>query len=256
MFCESLSLLQYLGFTISPLLLLRRNYNYHDQRNFCCELDFLIRLQVDFKYLLVELLLDFLPQMLLSRKHSNPEQDDDPPGAWSSSAFPSGHEKPFDRHSFGRMDLPAFSIQENESVGAEHLSTSSRRLASFAFNDEGFGIEHTISHPQNGPAYDEEPPDKNDFEDQPKREHSYRTILPGEITPYLGLRARLTQIPINRWTILILLVLARMCILFDGLNTNFTSAQQEATSACSKVEDIGSTLASMPHYLSLGGEFQ
>ncbi|KAF3765990.1 hypothetical protein M406DRAFT_227067, partial [Cryphonectria parasitica EP155] len=72
------------------------------------------------------------------------------------------------------------------------------------------------------------------------------------ITPYLGLRARLSQVPINRWTVLLLLVLVRMLILFAQLNTNLVSAQQEATAACSKVEDIGSTLASMPHYLSAG----
>lgn len=44
-----------------------------------------------------------------------------------------------------------------------------------------------------------------------------------------------------------------MLILFAGLIDDFTGAQQEATSACARVEDIGSTLASMPHYMSQGG---
>lgn len=95
----------------------------------------------------------------------------------------------------------------------------------------------------------------DDFEKPTRREELYRAVLPGEITPYLGLRARLTQIPINRWTILLLLVVARMVILFDGLHSNLNNAQEEASSACSKVEDIGSALASMPHYMSLGGRF-
>ncbi|KAK1751164.1 plasma membrane fusion protein PRM1 [Echria macrotheca] len=72
------------------------------------------------------------------------------------------------------------------------------------------------------------------------------------ITPYLGLRARLSQIWLNRWTVLLLLVLARVVILTGGLNTNLESAKVKALSACTKVEDIGSAMASMPHYLSVG----
>jgi len=77
--------------------------------------------------------------------------------------------------------------------------------------------------------------------------------VPGDITPYIGLRARLTQIPINRWTILLLLVLARLIILFESLDTNLTEAKQVASSACVKVEDMASAMASMPYYLSVGG---
>ena len=73
-----------------------------------------------------------------------------------------------------------------------------------------------------------------------------------DITPYLGLRARLSQVWINRWTILLLLVLARTLIAITGLNNDLASAQKEAMSACSGVEDKGSALASMPYYLSSG----
>ena len=75
--------------------------------------------------------------------------------------------------------------------------------------------------------------------------------LPG-ITPYLGLRARLSQVWINRWTILLLLVLVRTLIAISGLNHDLGSAKAEALSACSGVEAAGSALASMPHYLSAG----
>ncbi|KAL0940573.1 plasma membrane fusion protein prm1 [Colletotrichum truncatum] len=72
------------------------------------------------------------------------------------------------------------------------------------------------------------------------------------ITPYLGLTARLSQIWLNRWTILLLLVLLRIVILIASLNDNVDEANTKALTACSKVEDIGSAMASMPHYLSVG----
>ena len=73
-----------------------------------------------------------------------------------------------------------------------------------------------------------------------------------DITPYLGLRARLSQVWINRWTILLLLVLARTLIAITGLNNDLASAQKDAMSACSGVEAMGSAMASMPFYLSSG----
>ena len=72
------------------------------------------------------------------------------------------------------------------------------------------------------------------------------------ITPYLGLRARLSQVWINRWTILLLLILVRVLIAISGLHNDLGSAKTEAMSACTSVEDMGSTMASMPHYLSAG----
>jgi hypothetical protein len=72
------------------------------------------------------------------------------------------------------------------------------------------------------------------------------------VTPYLGLRARLSQVWINRWTILLILVLARTLIAIRDLDGNLSSARREALSACSSVEDMGSTMASMPHYMSQG----
>ncbi|KAH6848410.1 plasma membrane fusion protein PRM1 [Chaetomium sp. MPI-CAGE-AT-0009] len=72
------------------------------------------------------------------------------------------------------------------------------------------------------------------------------------VTPYLGLRARLSQLWFNRWTILLILVLVRVLILTASLNDNIGDAKVKALSACTKVEDIGSAMASMPHYLSVG----
>lgn len=72
------------------------------------------------------------------------------------------------------------------------------------------------------------------------------------LTPYLGLRGRLSQIWINRWTILLLLVLVRVLLATQSLDDNLGSARREALSACTGVESMGSAMASMPHYMSQG----
>ncbi|KAF9887975.1 plasma membrane fusion protein prm1 [Aspergillus nanangensis] len=77
-------------------------------------------------------------------------------------------------------------------------------------------------------------------------------LNPDGITPYLGLRSRLSQVWLNRWTILLLLVLARVLIAVAGMNSDMSSAKREALSACTTVESMGSSMASMPHYLSQG----
>jgi hypothetical protein len=71
-------------------------------------------------------------------------------------------------------------------------------------------------------------------------------------TPYLGLRARLSQVWINRWTILLALVLCRLLLAVKDLNYDIANAKSEALSACTSVENVGSAMASMPHYLSEG----
>lgn len=77
-------------------------------------------------------------------------------------------------------------------------------------------------------------------------------LHPDGLTPYLGLRARLSQIWINRWTILSILVLVRVLIAIGDVRSDMASAKREALSACTSVESMGSAMASMPHYLSAG----
>jgi hypothetical protein len=72
------------------------------------------------------------------------------------------------------------------------------------------------------------------------------------LTPYLGLRARLSQTWINRWTILLLLVLIRTLFAIATLDDNLGSARRQALSACTAVEHAGSAMASMPYYMSQG----
>ncbi|KAK4032221.1 hypothetical protein C8A01DRAFT_20689 [Parachaetomium inaequale] len=90
-----------------------------------------------------------------------------------------------------------------------------------------------------------------DLHDEPQRLQPHSHTAP-TVTPYLGLRARLSQLWFNRWTILLVLVLVRVLILTASLNDNIGDAKVKALSACTKVEDIGSAMASMPHYLSVG----
>ncbi|KAE9375640.1 putative plasma membrane fusion protein prm1 [Stipitochalara longipes BDJ] len=71
-------------------------------------------------------------------------------------------------------------------------------------------------------------------------------------TPYLGLRARLSQTWINRWTILLLLVIVRLLLSLKDINYDIANAKTEALSACTSVENVGSAMASMPHYLADG----
>jgi hypothetical protein len=71
-------------------------------------------------------------------------------------------------------------------------------------------------------------------------------------TPYLGLRARLSQVWINRWTILLALIICRLVLAVKDINYDIANAKQEALSACTSVENVGSAMASMPHYLSDG----
>lgn len=74
----------------------------------------------------------------------------------------------------------------------------------------------------------------------------------GYYTPYLGLRARLSQVWINKWTILLLLILVRVLLAVQGLDHDISNAKVQALSACTSVENVGSAMASMPHYMSTG----
>ncbi|KAI4229481.1 MAG: hypothetical protein L6R36_000840 [Xanthoria steineri] len=73
-----------------------------------------------------------------------------------------------------------------------------------------------------------------------------------QITPYLGLRARLSQIWINRWTVLLFLILVRLLIAVADLDGGIGRAKSEALEACTSVESAASSMVSMPHYMSRG----
>ncbi|KAI1780639.1 hypothetical protein F4818DRAFT_12944 [Hypoxylon cercidicola] len=105
--------------------------------------------------------------------------------------------------------------------------------------------------PQVPPSLRHDAYDTKDVRNMKFRELLSQSSAKG-VTPYLGLGARLSQIWFNRWTVLLLLVLVNFLLTLGSLNDNLGDAKAKALSACTKVEDVGSAMASMPHYLSVG----
>ena len=75
-----------------------------------------------------------------------------------------------------------------------------------------------------------------------------RVLLP----PYIGTKAHLSQLWFNRWTVLLVLVIVRCFVAVEGVSRKLEVAREEALNACIEVESIGSTFASMPHYMAVG----
>jgi hypothetical protein len=105
------------------------------------------------------------------------------------------------------------------------------------------------------PGFPAVPPSLNVFDHELRDYYTEQSSHPNTIpqyTPYLGLRARLSQVWINRWTILLALIICRLLLAMRDINYDITNAEQEALSACTSVENVGSAIASMPYYLSDG----
>lgn len=72
------------------------------------------------------------------------------------------------------------------------------------------------------------------------------------VTPYIGLRARLSQVWINQYTIILILVIIKLVIFRVSLKSSLETAEKYTLSSCRSAENMGSSAASMPHYLALG----
>jgi hypothetical protein len=72
------------------------------------------------------------------------------------------------------------------------------------------------------------------------------------LRPYLGLNARLSQVWINRWTIILVLLFVNVLSTAVLLKNDVQSAKREALSACLAVEQAASTFASLPHFMAQG----
>lgn len=101
--------------------------------------------------------------------------------------------------------------------------------------------DNTYNYPTEAPSY----------EDAVNSKRRMPSTTP-DLTPYLGLQARLSQIWFNRWTLLLFLVLVRLLLATRSLNSDMKSARREALSACTGVESMGSAMASMPAYMAAG----
>lgn len=70
--------------------------------------------------------------------------------------------------------------------------------------------------------------------------------------PHLQLAARLSQIWLNQWTILLILVLVRLLFAARTVRQNINSGLADLTVACRELQVASSTAVSMPHYLAQG----
>ncbi|KAH8706994.1 hypothetical protein GQ44DRAFT_732030 [Phaeosphaeriaceae sp. PMI808] len=76
--------------------------------------------------------------------------------------------------------------------------------------------------------------------------------VPRSVRSNLDFRDRLSQVWMNRWTVLIFLVIVRCLFAFSTASSNLSAARREALAACTEVEGIASAMASMPHYMAAG----
>lgn len=76
--------------------------------------------------------------------------------------------------------------------------------------------------------------------------------LAESVKPYIGLRARLSQIWINNYTIFLILIIVKLVMFRDSLSSSLETAEKYTMSSCKSAENMGSSAATMPHYLAIG----
>lgn len=67
---------------------------------------------------------------------------------------------------------------------------------------------------------------------------------------YIGLGARLSQVWLNQYTIIIILVLVKILLFKDSLSYALKSAEKHTMSTCESTEDVVSQTMSLPHYMA------
>lgn len=70
--------------------------------------------------------------------------------------------------------------------------------------------------------------------------------------PYIGLRARLSQIWLNEYTIAALLILIKLILFRLSINSGLSGIEQFVTGNCDTTSSILSSAASVPHYAASG----
>lgn len=84
------------------------------------------------------------------------------------------------------------------------------------------------------------------------RRNNLQQFPADSITPYIGIRARLSQVWINYYTIFIILVIIKLVLFRISLNSSLKTAEKYTMSSCRSSENIGSSAASVPHYMAIG----
>jgi hypothetical protein len=70
--------------------------------------------------------------------------------------------------------------------------------------------------------------------------------------PYLALPARLSQVWLNRWTLLFMLIFVQLLSTASFLQSDIQNAKRDALAACSALEQSASVVASLPHFMAQG----
>ena len=70
--------------------------------------------------------------------------------------------------------------------------------------------------------------------------------------PYIQLKARLSQVWINPWTVFLILLIVRLLLVTQDLHMNLDRVSQDLDTGCTALEASASTAVSMPHYLAKG----
>lgn len=166
---------------------------------------------------------------------------------WPSTSSTSTHDRAFEKRPF-EVEPAYLPGPQDRSFGTDHgvspgTSFSRRSAWTEAPDNSEFSVKTAGGKPSD-PCFEMQglgkspPPPPAAAAASSRQQVLYREVCPGEVTPYPGLRARLTQVPINRWTVLLFLVLVRMLILFGTINTDLGDARSDALSACDKVSQI------------------
>lgn len=92
----------------------------------------------------------------------------------------------------------------------------------------------------------------NPFSDKQNSYFAPPKDLAERVTPYIELRARLSQIWINQHTIFLVLIIIKLVLFNVSLTSSLESTEKYTMSSCKAAENIGSSAASTPHYLALG----
>ena len=68
--------------------------------------------------------------------------------------------------------------------------------------------------------------------------------------PYIGLKARLSQIWINKWTVMVILVIVKLLLFQQSVQYSLNSALTYSNSLCESTQSLLSNAVSAPHYLA------
>lgn len=93
---------------------------------------------------------------------------------------------------------------------------------------------------------------QNAFNSGQKSYYSPPRDIADSVTPYIGLRARLSQVWLNEYTVFLILVIIKIALFRSSLTSSLTTAEKYTLNSCKSAENLSSSAASAPHYLAIG----